>query len=98
MDVDKELSTPLTMAETSKPTRRQAYIGHMSNAFKSKGKEKEKAWEPSPDVESNKQLACVLQHLHNAGVPKDVEINILQDSVVQIAFKQVLNEFDIIIT
>ena len=75
------------MAETSEPTR---------DAPKSKSKGKEKAREPSLNVESNKQLAHLLQCLHNAGVPEDVRINILQDLVVQIAFNQVLYELDIV--
>ena len=36
--------------------------------------------------------------MHNAGVPKDIGLNILQDPVVQIAFNQVLNELDIVTT
>ena len=80
------------MAEASEPIRGQAYKGHTSDAPKSKSKGKEKAREPSQSVESNEQLACLLQCLHNAGVLEDIGIDVLQDPVVQIAFNQVLNE------
>ena len=92
MNVDKELSSQLMMAKVSKLIREWAYKGHISNAPKSKSKEKEKAREPSQSVESNEQLACLLQHLQNAGVLEDIGIDVLQDPVVQIAFNQVLNE------
>ena len=46
-------------------------------------------------MESDEQLAHLLQHLHNTGVPEDIRINVLKDPVVQIAFNQVLNELEI---
>ena len=64
MDVDEELSSHLIMAKASEPIRRQAYKGHASNAPKSKSKGKEMAREPSQSVESNKQLAYLLQCLY----------------------------------
>ena len=70
----------------------------MSDASKYKRKGKKKAQEPSPDVESNKQLAHLLQCLHDAGVLDDIGTDILQDPVVQIAFNQVLSELDIVTT
>ena len=56
MDIDKELSISLTMAEIPESTRGQAYMGYMSEAPESKRKEKKKAWEPSSNIESDKQL------------------------------------------
>ena len=46
-------------------------------------------------MESNKQLAHLLQRLHDAGVPEDVGANVIYNPVVQIAFNQVLNELEI---
>ena len=82
----------------SESTRGQAYKGHISDTPKSEAKEKEKVGEPSHLIRSNKQLACLLQHLYDVGVLKDVGTDILQDPIVQIAFTQVLNKLDIVIT
>ena len=77
MDVDKKLLSQPTMVEMSESTRRKAYKGHTSDGPKFKAKGKKKVREPSQSIESNKQLACLLQHLHNAGVPEDVGTDIL---------------------
>lgn len=47
-------------------------------------------------MEADKQLAHLLQQLHNAGVPEDIGIDILKSLMVQIALKQVLNELDLV--
>ena len=49
-------------------------------------------------TKSDKQMAHLLQCLHNAGVPEDIGLDVLQDPVVQIVFNQVLNELDIVTT
>ena len=84
--------------ETYESVRGQAYTGHMRDASKLRAKGKKKAEEPSQLNESNEQMTCLLQHLHNVGVLEDVGTNILQDSIVQIAFTQVLNKLDIVTT
>ena len=43
-------------------------------------------------------MTCPLQCLHDADVLEDVGIDVLQDPIVQIAFTQVLNELDIVMT
>ena len=98
MDVDKELLLCLMMVEMSESARGQAYIGQLKDALKIGTKGKEKVREPSQLMESNKQLAHLLQWLYNAGVLEDVRTDILQDPVVQIAFNQVLNKLDIVTT
>ena len=55
---------------------------HLLDAPKTKSKEKEKAREPSQSIESDKQMACLLQCLHNAGVPENIGLDVLQDLVV----------------
>ena len=73
-------------------------MGHCLDAPKTRSKGKERAREPSQSTKSNEQMACLLQCLHNAGVPEDVGLDVLQDPVVQIAFTQVLNKLDIVTT
>ena len=91
MEVDEKALVWLMTSELSQPMRGQAYIGHVSDTSKSKEKGKEKAWEPSSNMESDGQLVHLLQCLHNVGVLENIEISILEDLIVQ-----VLNKYEIV--
>ncbi|KAG6901093.1 hypothetical protein C0995_000828 [Termitomyces sp. Mi166 len=66
--------------------------GQVPAIAKGKGKKKEKKQEPS--AITDKQLATLLQHFHDTGVPEEMDMEALKNSVVQLAFMQVLNKFD----
>ncbi|KAG5351815.1 hypothetical protein C0989_004807 [Termitomyces sp. Mn162] len=59
-------------------------------------KGKGKAKEPEPSTTADEQIALLLQQLHKAEVPEDINANVLKNSMVQLALAQVLNELDIV--
>ncbi|KAG5335749.1 hypothetical protein C0989_000472 [Termitomyces sp. Mn162] len=64
--------------------------------FSAKEKGRSKAKEPEPLTAIDKQIAHLLQWLHEARVPEDVGANILENPVVQLALAQVLSELDVV--
>ncbi|KAG6901414.1 hypothetical protein C0995_012233, partial [Termitomyces sp. Mi166 len=53
-----------------------------------KDKSKKKEHEQEPSVVTDKQLVTLLQHLHDAGVLKEVDVRVSENPVVQLAFVQ----------
>ncbi|KAG5353041.1 hypothetical protein C0989_010847 [Termitomyces sp. Mn162] len=64
--------------------------------FSVKEKIKGKAKEPEPSTAMDEQLAHLLQQLHKARVPENIGADVFDNSVVQLALAQVLNELDIV--
>ncbi|KAG6889318.1 hypothetical protein C0995_001974, partial [Termitomyces sp. Mi166 len=59
-----------------------------------KGKSKEKEQEQELSAAADKQLAILLQCLHDARVLQEVDAGVLKNPVMQLAFTQVLNELN----
>ncbi|KAG6860333.1 hypothetical protein C0995_012567 [Termitomyces sp. Mi166 len=104
MEVDTELSYPhsidaleLEVVQLPKTKFDPKTKGGQQNLSKdksqavtrSKGKKKEKEQESS--AAADEQLAVLFQHLHDAGVPEEVNREVLENSVAQLVFAQVLN-------
>ena len=80
--VDEELLLCLTVVDMAESTTGQVYTRHLLDTPKTRSKRKKKVTDPSQLIESNEQMACLFQRLHNAGVLEDVELDILQDLVM----------------
>ncbi|KNZ81368.1 hypothetical protein J132_01061 [Termitomyces sp. J132] len=94
-DVPLSLSSALRQpaaASTSKEKGKKT----VEQCFSAKEKGKGKVKEPEPLTAIDEQLAHLLQQLHKAGVPEDIGADILNNSVVQLALSQVLNELDVV--